>query len=59
MLSLSGYPELLDLEGEDTAVLCSMGDCFPIEVALCLGRLESLWFFCIIENCLSCIGVLH
>lgn len=59
MLSLSGYPGLLGLEGEDTAVLRSMGDCFPTDMALCPRRLESLCCFCTIENCLRCIGVLH
>jgi len=60
MLSLSGYPGLLDLaKDEDIAVLWSMGDCFPIDMALCPKRLESLCCFCTIENCLSCIGVLH
>jgi len=32
MLSLSGYPELPDLESEDSSTR-SMGDCFPIVMA--------------------------
>jgi len=59
MLSLSGYPGLLDFaKDEDTAVLWSMGD-MTIDMALCPRRLESLCCFCTIEKCLSCIGVLH
>jgi hypothetical protein len=42
-----------------TAVLWSIGDWFPIDMALCPRRYKYLCCFWTTENYLSCIGVLH